>query len=228
MQLEEVPLNERPNEPPDAPKPRFQRLSELIERYELGAVTHQEFEQLKKDILLGEARSPNVRSPRTEIIVATYSQPDHLDDSVQRILTIPKESQDAIIDGALILRGPSGAVRIRSIARLTRTPETNGMSVIICLCSLLFEPGTIQIDSNQAGWSRSLGHMARRGITNGNLKKLGESIPNGSQSIALVYWSSKADEIAAAFLGFDGFARRILDDAIADALTEVLIQLSDH
>jgi len=228
LELEEVPLNESHNEPPEAPLPRLQRLSQLIERYELGAVTHQEFEQIKKGILLGESHSPSHRSPQTEMIVATYSQSNHLDGSLQRILTLPKESQDAIIDGALLLRARSGTVRIRSIAGLTRTPETNGMSVIICLCSLLFEPRTIQIDSNQAGWSQSLGHMGRHGIVNSSLKKLGEGVPNGSQSISVVYWSSRADEIAASFMGFDDFARRILDDAVVDALTEVLIQLPER
>jgi len=228
LALEGVPLNGSHNEPSEAPNERYLQLSQLVQQYELGAVSHRQFERIKKGILLGETLSPDLRSPRMEMIVATYSQPDHVETSLESVLTLSKESEDAIIDGALLLRSRSAPVRIRSIAGLTRTPETGGMSVIICLCSLLFAPGAIQVDSNQAGWSESIGHMARHGIADTGLRKLGEGLPSGSQSISVVYWSSKADEIASAFLGFDDFARRILDDVVVDALTEVLVRLPDH
>lgn len=210
------------NHAPSSSDLRYQQLSQLIKRYELGAITHQQFEQIKTEILLGESVPRSLQPSRIELIVATYSKLGEIQASMENLLERSASPRHGIIDGALILKSSTGAVRIRSIAGLSRARDTGVSPVFISLCSLLFPVGAFQIDSSGVGWDEALDYMERRGVKDVELRDFGGGLPRSSQSISILYWSFGADEIAGAFRGFDHFARRILTDVVADALTDLL------
>lgn len=206
--------------------PRRQQLAELVEWYELGAVTHEEFERRKQDILLSDAGNQVPARPRAELIVATYLTRDQLQLSLEHLLTLSNAPHEALIDGAVFLRSGTGKVSVRAIAGLTRASDSDKLSVIVCLGGLLLSPEALQVDAAKPGWRESLRYMADLGLADSSLRQLGESVPHGAPSIAVMYWPSTADEIAAAFVGFDSFARRILSEPVVTALGGVLSQTS--
>jgi hypothetical protein len=215
-------LNGDQNHMPESPDPRYEHLSKLLTRYELGSITHEQFERSKKEILLGETSSQLLQSPRIELIVATFATLSQLQPSLDSLIDYADSSPRGIIDGALIFKSSNGSVRVRSIAGLTRTRQPGVSSVILPVCSLLFPIDTIQVDWSGNEWQEIVDYMGRRGIADDDLRHFGEGLRRRSKSIAVVYWSDLADELAGVIHGFDDFARRIFANSVADALTEIL------
>lgn len=203
----------------DASDQRYQRLSRLVEQYELGRISHWEFEQAKKEILLEQGPLEHQRPAPIEIFVATYSHTAKLGPSLHELRRLAGTHQADIIDAATVTHSHSGRNRVRSLAGISSSNPV----VIIVLCSLLFPIDSIDIEPSSSGWSQWLSYMEQCGIADPILRGLGEALPSGSTSVLVVYKSAVADIAAGAFQGFDSFARRILSDEIIAALQDSII-----
>ena len=201
---------------------RYERLSELVKSYEIGSITQKQFELQKREILLGEVGPYRHHASSIELIVTTYSNLDHLESSVNDLLALPDTARQGIIDGAMILKTTQATVRLRSISGLTRSPESRRLPIVVSVASLLFPVESIRVDSAGSGWKEALEYLPRLGVGDADLRRFGDGLRKGSRSLVVLYWSSRADEIAQAFHGFNDFVRRMLDDDIVDALTALL------
>lgn len=215
-------MNRNQNHARESSDLRYERLSELVNSYEIGSITQKQFEQRKREILLGEVAAHSHHASPIELIVTTYSNLDHLESSANNLRNLSERDRHGIIDGAMILTSSHEMVRLRSIAGLTRSPESQRLPIIVAVASLLFPVESIRVGSAESGWEEALEYLPRLGVGDADLRKVGDGLRKGAQSIAVIYWASRADEIADAFHGFDDFARRILDEDVVNALTALL------
>ncbi len=191
---------------------RYERLSRLVEQYELGQVTHVEFEQKKRRILL---RQPVLAEPQHitfELLVATFTNMLEQQKSLHALQAVFLPRRGSIIDAALASSDARAKIHVREIPGMTRSGSP---SVIMCICGMMFPSKSVDAGPPDVDWKDALDFVAQRGIADPVLRSLGSTLPSGSITVLVVYRSSVADVVASAFGGFDSFFRRILKDDIS-------------
>jgi uncharacterized membrane protein len=202
---------------------RYERLRLLVERYELGELSHEEFQRLKAETLLGGTVGEATRRAQIELIIVTYLSLNVLERALDELRSLPAQHQAPIIDAALAGKHDATELRIQGISGLTRPVRDDRASLIGAACGLLAPPLWLQAEHAGSRLAPSFSYLADLGINELDMRSFGASLPQRSTSVILLCWSSKADSIAVLFHGFDRLTRRVLGEDIAAALTVLLI-----
>lgn len=213
---------------PNSTESRYERLSRLVQQYELGEITHEAFQRAKREVLLGQATHEAPDLVPIELLIAAYSRRPRtgLTPSVEALRAFVEPNGTNVLDAATVSRDYTGTIRIRAIPGLTGTAAP---SVIMTICALLFPKESVRISSVDIAsvWEPTMAFVEVGRVIDPALRNLGDMLAGGSASVLVVYRSTSADDVAGAFRGFDTFARRILSNEVAELLDEA-IELQLH
>lgn len=220
-------MNKDPRPSEDLAHDRYERLRLLAELYELGQLSHQEFQRLKAEALLGGDASEPTRRAQIELIIVTYVHLGKLEVSLDRLRALSSTRQARIIDAALVSKHDFSTLRIRGISELTRPILVGRASLIGVVCGLLAPLVWLQAEHVGSHLEPSFSYLAELGIDEPDMRSFGATLPQPSASVIILCWSSMADAVVAQFRGFDHLTRRVLSLDVADALTIMLIDEND-
>lgn len=206
---------------------RYERLRLLAERYELGELSHHEYQRLKAETLAGGVSDESARHAQLELIVVTYTNLDQLERSLNALRTLPTRRRAPVIDAALATKHDASDLRVQGISELTRPVRDDRASLIGAACGLLAPLVWLQAEHAGSRLEPSFSYLADLGINELDMRSFGATLPTRSASVLLLCWSSMADDVAALFHGFDRLTRRVLTEDVADALTILLIDDED-
>ena len=206
---------------------RKEALRRLVERYELGELSDEDFTERKQQILRDGAIPEDIGSAQIDLIVATYDDVAVIDPVLNSLRT-PREPQwPWIIDIALLRSHGSGAIRIGVIPKMTRPLATGSISIISGICGLLFPLSSLVPQHAGTPVAMSFGSFAPPDDELSDLRSIGSRLANGTTSIVVVCWTVVADTITAAFGDADHVTCRTFGNTVASNISAVLAAGAD-
>lgn len=201
---------------------RNEALRQLVERYELGELSDEDFTERKQKILRDGAIPENGRSAQIDLIVATCTDVAAIG-AVLNALRSPRQRQwPRIIDVAILRKQGSGTIRIGVIPEMTRPLAAGSISIISAICGLLFPLNSLLPQHAGTPLAASFGSFAPPDDELSDLRSIGRLLPNETTSIVLVCWTVVADTITAAFGDADYVTYRTFGDVVASDISAVL------
>jgi uncharacterized membrane protein len=198
-----------------------ERLRRLVERYERGELSDEDFKQLKQVVLHRGSAASGSEPGTFELLLASYSDPPRLRVA---IAALRKNRQAGIIDGVLVAREPAGKTHVRAISELSRRVSIGQTSIAAAVCGLLFPGGALVASSGDAALAASCDAFASRGTRSPEMLAFGTGLAPGSSAIAVIVWSSSADAVASSVHGFDAFTRLVLNASVSSSILACLVE----
>jgi uncharacterized membrane protein len=211
----------------DNPHTRYERLRRLVDRYELGELSDDDFKRLKQQILLGHATAENTAEPQVCLLLAVFAGAAGIDASLEAIRSLSRARRARIVDAATISKYTSGSVHIRAISDLTKTPAVGDVSIVGAICGLLFPPEALHVEHFGSSLAMSLGVLSWDPTHGQDLRVLGQSVHPGSSAVLIVCWPSVVNKLTSALRGFESVTHLPLRGPLADMIVAIIADTQD-
>jgi hypothetical protein len=201
---------------------RYEALRRLAERHESGELSDDAVRQLRQRVLRRGATPALDERGVFEVMIASYSDAERLRAALVGLRELQMSRRAEILDAAIGIKAGEGAVHIRAIGDLTRRMVAGRVSIIAAVCGLFFLPASLIADYAGTPMEASFSRLEPWTRFSPELRAFGDGLAPGSASILVTVWTSSADAVAAAFHGFDSFARVVLTRSAANELLTCL------
>ena len=157
-----------------------------------------------------------------EVFVAAFGSEDEAGAALKDFKTADREGAIDLIDAAVIVHRADGKVNIEETADPSGKKWAKRGAIAGGLVGLIFPPSIVAGAAVGAAGGGIWGKVRDKGFPDEELKRVGESIPQGSSAIIAVAEDRMIDRLAGAIDGYDKISRHVLSaDASAALVAEV-------
>jgi uncharacterized membrane protein len=157
-----------------------------------------------------------------ELFVAAFGTEGEAGATLKDFKVMDREGSIELIDAAAIVHGADGKVRFEETADPSGKKWAKRGAIAGGVVGLLFPPSIIGTAAVGAAGGGVWGKVRDRGIPDEELKRIGESIPEGSSAIIAVAEDRVLERLQNGLEGYRNIERHALSaDASAQLITEI-------
>jgi uncharacterized membrane protein len=167
-------------------------------------------------------REDDVTTANLELFVAAFGSEDEAGATLRDFKTMDRERSIELIDAAAIVHGADGKVHFEETADPSGKKWAKRGAIAGGLVGLIFPPTIIAGAAVGAAGGGIWGKVRDKGVSDEDLRAIGESIPPGSSAIIAVAEDRVLERLQNGIEGYEKIARHALSaDASAQIIAEV-------
>jgi uncharacterized membrane protein len=160
-----------------------------------------------------------------EMFVAAFDNEEEAGEALKEFKVMDREGAIELIDAAAIVHGADGKVRFEETADPSGKKWAKRGAIAGGLVGLIFPPGILGAAAVGAGGGGIWGKVRDKGISDKELREIGESIPEGDSAIIAVAEDRVVDRLERGLEGYKRIARHALSaDVSAQVIAEIETQ----
>lgn len=157
-----------------------------------------------------------------EVFVAAFGNEDEAGTALKDFQSMDREGSIELIDAAVIVHGADGKVHFEETADPGGKKLAKRGAVAGGLVGLIFPPSILAAAAVGAAGGGVWGKVRDKGFSDDDLRRIGESIPQGSSAIIAVAEDRVVERLQRGIAGYQKIARHALSaDASAQVFAEV-------
>jgi uncharacterized membrane protein len=155
-----------------------------------------------------------------EVFVAVYPTEDEAKATLADFRTMEKDGAIRLIDGAVMVKGLDGTVKVTETGELTPGKGAKSGAIVGVVLGVIFPPSILVTGALGAAAGGLIGKLTDTGLfDNTELKEVAEDLDPGSSAIVVVAEACWITQLEKAAKGYDKLATHALDaDVAADLL----------
>jgi uncharacterized membrane protein len=157
-----------------------------------------------------------------EVFVAAFGNEDQADAAVKDFKAMDREGTIELIDAAAIVHGADGKVHFKETADPSGKRWAKRGAIAGGLVGLIFPPMILASAAVGAGAGGIWGKVRDKGISDDELRQIGETIPPGSSAIIAVAEDRMLERLERGIEGYQTISRHALS---ADASAQLIAEL---
>jgi uncharacterized membrane protein len=157
-----------------------------------------------------------------EVFVAAFGSEDEAASALKDFQSMDREGSIELIDAAVIVHGADGKVRFEETADPSGKRWAKRGAIAGGLVGLIFPPSILATAAAGAAGGGVWGKIRDKGFSDDDLRRIGESIPEGSSAIIAVAEDRVVERLQRGIAGYQKIARHAVSaDASAQLIAEV-------
>ena len=157
-----------------------------------------------------------------EVFVAAFGSEDEAGAALKDFKAMDREGSIELIDAAAIVHGADGKVRFEETADPSGKKWAKRGAIAGGVVGLIFPPSIVAGAAVGAGAGGIWGKVRDKGIPDEELRRVGESIPEGSSAIIAVAEDRMIERLQRGIQGYEKISRHALSaDASAQLIAEI-------
>jgi uncharacterized membrane protein len=156
------------------------------------------------------------------MFVAAFDNEDEAGEVLKEFKVMDREGAIELIDAAAIVHGADGKVRFEETADPSGKKWAKRGAIAGGLVGLIFPPSILGAAAVGAAGGGIWGKVRDKGVSDEQLREIGESIPKGDSAIIAVAEDRVVDRLESGIEGYRKIARHALSaDASAHVIAEI-------
>lgn len=157
-----------------------------------------------------------------EVFVAAFGTEEEAGATLKDFKAMDREGSIELIDAAVIVHGTDGKVHFEETADPSGKRWAKRGAIAGGLVGLIFPPSILGAAAVGAAGGGVWGKIRDKGFNDDDLRRVGESIPQGSSAIIAVAEDRVVERLERGITGYNNIARHALSaDASAQLIAEV-------
>lgn len=157
-----------------------------------------------------------------EVFVAAFGSEEEAGAALKDFKAMDREGSIELIDAAAIVHGADGKVRFEETADPSGKKWAKRGAIAGGLVGLIFPPSIIAAAAVGGAGGGIWGKVRDKGISDDELRQIGESIPAGSSAIIAVAEDRVLQRLQSGLEGYRNIEQRVLSaDASAQLIAEI-------
>jgi uncharacterized membrane protein len=166
----------------------YAELEQLVQRYEHGEISDDQFTMEKQRILQQSRRrrSQPSQPEKLQIVTAVYDDEREARAVYHALIRLQDDDKGYVVDAAVLRRDAAGSVHIAEHEELTPARGAKRGALIGVLVGLIFPPARVVGASSGAAASALISYLTERGFDDRELRALGVPLQTGQSAIFVV------------------------------------------
>jgi uncharacterized membrane protein len=171
----------------------YAELEQLVQRYEHGELSDDEF-SMEKQRILRQSRRRRAEPAQLQVVTAIYDDEREANSVYDRLIRLHEDELRQIVDAAVLWRDSTGTVHIAEDDERSPTTGAKRGAVIGVLAGLMFPPTRVVGAATGAAAGALVSYLIDRGFDDRELRAMGVSLQSGQAAIfalAQARWASQ-------------------------------------
>jgi uncharacterized membrane protein len=176
----------------------YAELEQLVQRYEHGEISDDQFTMEKQRILQQSRRRRSQPSQPEKLLIVTAVYDDEREArSIYRTLIgLQDDDKGHVVDAAVLRRDAAGSVHITEHEELTPVAGAKRGALLGVLVGLIFPPTRVTGASSGAAANALISYLTERGFDDRELRALGVPLQTGQSAIFVVSSTRLATQLS--------------------------------